>query len=158
QHGGSSTDEGTGSKPGVLDEEIAKLDEQEDTESGEGDVEETESDEESTDEETKEKEEESFDLILKTPEDSEDDGNGEEDQGLRVSEGQRLIEEEEVDEIYRDVDINQGQGLQVSQDIKDSHVTITPIKPDGQQKSSLVSSCTSIHDPANDGGRPRGSS
>nr|GFB20849.1 hypothetical protein [Tanacetum cinerariifolium] len=30
------------------------------------------------------------------------DGNGEEDQGLRVSEEQRLIEEEEADELYRD--------------------------------------------------------
>nr|GFD23945.1 hypothetical protein [Tanacetum cinerariifolium] len=68
--------------------------------------------------------------------DSEDDGNGEEDQGLRVSEEQRLIEEEEADELYRDVDINQGKGLQVSQDIKDSHVTLTPVHPDGQQESS----------------------
>nr|GFA30047.1 hypothetical protein [Tanacetum cinerariifolium] len=117
QHGGSSTDEGT---------------------------EETESDEESTNEETREKKEESFDLIPKTPKDSEDNGNGEEDQGLRVSEGQRLIEEEEVDEIYCDVDINQGQGLQVSQDIKDSHVTLTPVKPDGQQESSSVSSFMNI--------------
>nr|GFA43095.1 hypothetical protein [Tanacetum cinerariifolium] len=75
-----------------------------------------------------------------TPEDSEDDGNGEEDQGLRVSEEQRLIEEEEPDELYHDVDINQGRGLQVSQDIKYSHVTLTPVKPDGQQKSSSVSS------------------
>nr|GFB52221.1 hypothetical protein [Tanacetum cinerariifolium] len=72
----------------------------------------------------------------RTPEDSEDDGNGEEDQGLRVSEEQRLIEEEEADELYRDVDINQGRGLQVSQDIEDSHVTLTPVKPDGQQESS----------------------
>nr|GFC79213.1 hypothetical protein [Tanacetum cinerariifolium] len=47
-------------------------------------------------------EEESFDPIPRTPEDSEDDGNGEEDQGLRVSEEERLIEEEEADELYRD--------------------------------------------------------
>nr|GEY37250.1 hypothetical protein [Tanacetum cinerariifolium] len=68
-----------------------------------------------------------------TPEDSEDDGNGEEDQGLRVSKEQRLMEEEEeeADELYRDVDINQGRGLQVSQDIEDSHVTLTPVHPDG---------------------------
>nr|GFB49815.1 hypothetical protein [Tanacetum cinerariifolium] len=90
--------------------------------------------------ETREEEEESFDPIPRTPEDSEDDGNGEEDQGLRVSEEQRLIEEEEADELYRDVHINQGQGLQVSQDIEDSHVTLTPIKPDGQKESSSVSS------------------
>nr|GFA25064.1 hypothetical protein [Tanacetum cinerariifolium] len=140
QHGGSSTDEGTGSKPGVLDvpsddleeeilwnssddedvddqdeaekdndddndddeEEIAKLDEQEATESGEGDAEEIKSDEESVEEETREEEEESFDPIPRTPEDSENDGNGEEDHGLRVSEEQRLIKEEEADELCRD--------------------------------------------------------
>nr|GFD22898.1 hypothetical protein [Tanacetum cinerariifolium] len=56
----------------------------------------------------------------------------------RVSEEQRLIEEEEADELYRDVDINQGRGLQVSQDIEDSHVTLTPVQPDGQQESSSV--------------------
>nr|GEW74601.1 hypothetical protein [Tanacetum cinerariifolium] len=89
------------------EEEIAKLDEQEDTKSGEGDAKETESDEESVEEETKEDEEESFDPIPRTPKDSEDDGNGEEDQGLR------------------------GRGLQVSQDIENSHVTLTLVQPDG---------------------------
>nr|GEZ80410.1 hypothetical protein [Tanacetum cinerariifolium] len=49
-----------------------------------------------------EKEEETFDPIPRSPEESEDDGNGEEDQGLRVREEQRLIEEEEADELYRD--------------------------------------------------------
>nr|GEY21668.1 hypothetical protein [Tanacetum cinerariifolium] len=137
----------------VDEEEIAKLDEQEDTESGEGDAEETESDEESAEEETREDEEESFDQIPKTPEDSEDDGNGEEDHGLRVSEEQRLIEEEEADELYRDIDINQGWGLQVSQDIEDSHVTLTLIQPDGQQESSSVSSfVTSMLNPISDAG------
>nr|GFB37847.1 hypothetical protein [Tanacetum cinerariifolium] len=170
QHGGSGIDKGTGSKPGVPDvpsddseeeiswntfddedvddqtkgrddnEEIAKLDEQEDTESGEGDAEETESDGESKEEETREEEEESFDLIPRTLEDDEDDGNGDVDQGLRISEEERIQEEEEADELYRDADINQGWGLQVSQDIKDSHVTLTPVQPDGQQESSSVSS------------------
>nr|GEZ14951.1 hypothetical protein [Tanacetum cinerariifolium] len=73
----------------------------------------------SDDEETKE--EESFDPIPRTPEDSEDDGNGEEDQGLRISKEERIHEEEEADELYYGVDINQGRGLQVSQDIEDSH-------------------------------------
>nr|GFC08947.1 hypothetical protein [Tanacetum cinerariifolium] len=85
-----------------------------------------------------------------TPEDSEDDDNGEEDQGLRVSEEQRLIE---ADELYRDVDINQGRGLHVSQDIEDSHVTLTLVKLDGQQESSSVSSfVTSMLNPISDAG------
>nr|GFD26901.1 hypothetical protein [Tanacetum cinerariifolium] len=50
----------------------------------------------------------------RTPEDGKDDGNGEEDQGLRISEEERMHGEEEADELYRDVNIDQGRGLQVS--------------------------------------------
>nr|GEY77971.1 hypothetical protein [Tanacetum cinerariifolium] len=82
------------------EQEIAKIDEQDDTARGGDDDEESESDEESDSDETRE--EEIFDPIPRTPEDSEDDGNGEEDQGLRVSEEERLNEEEEADELYRD--------------------------------------------------------
>nr|GEY56621.1 hypothetical protein [Tanacetum cinerariifolium] len=78
----------------------SEIDEQEATESGEGDDEETKSDGESEEEETRDEEEESFDLIPRTLEDDEDDGN----------------------------------------DIEDSHVTLTPVHPDGQQESSSVSS------------------
>nr|GFC68985.1 hypothetical protein [Tanacetum cinerariifolium] len=52
----------------------------------------------------------------------------------------RIQEEEEADELYRDVDINQGRGLQVSQNIEDSHVTLTSVHPDGLQESSSMSS------------------
>nr|GFB57292.1 hypothetical protein [Tanacetum cinerariifolium]GFB57380.1 hypothetical protein [Tanacetum cinerariifolium] len=120
------------------EEEIAKIDEQEAIESG-GEDEETESDGESEAAETTEKEEESFDPIPRTPKESEDDGNNEEDQGLRISKEERMHEEEEADELYRDVDINQGRGLQVSQDIEDSHVTLTPTHSDGQQESLSTS-------------------
>nr|GEZ07519.1 retrovirus-related Pol polyprotein from transposon TNT 1-94 [Tanacetum cinerariifolium] len=96
------------------EEEISKIDEQEATKSGEDEDEETKSGEESDEEETREKEEEIFDLIPRTLEESEDDGKGEEDQGLRISEEERMHEEEEAEELYRDVDINQGRGLQVS--------------------------------------------
>nr|GEY46450.1 hypothetical protein [Tanacetum cinerariifolium] len=165
--GGSGTDEGTGSKPGVSDvpsndseeeiswnssddedEEIAKTDEQDDTERCRDDDEETKSDGDET------REEESFDPIPRTPKDSEDDGNSEEDQGFRISEEERIDEEEEADELYRDVDINQGRGLQLSQDIEDSHMTLTPVHPDGQQESSSVSSqfVTSMLNPTSDAG------
>nr|GEY47244.1 hypothetical protein [Tanacetum cinerariifolium] len=135
------------------EEEIAKLDEQEDTESGEGDAKETESNGESEEEETREEEEESFDPIPRTLEDGEDDGNGKEDKGLRISEEERIQEEEEADELYCDVDINQGRGLQVSQDIEDSHVTLTLVHLDGQQESSSMSSfVTSMLNPISDAG------
>nr|GEU29038.1 hypothetical protein [Tanacetum cinerariifolium] len=149
QSGGLGTDEGAGSKPGVLNE-IAKIDEQDDTEKGGDDDEESKSDEEDDDEETRD--EESFDPIPKTPESSADEGNDEEDQGLKSGEEERLIKEEEADELYRDIDINQGRGIQLSQDIEDSYVTLTPVNPDGQQESSSMSSqfVTSMLNPTSD--------
>nr|GFC92188.1 hypothetical protein [Tanacetum cinerariifolium] len=129
------------------EEEIAKINEPKDIENG-GDDKEIKSDGESKEVERMEEEEESFDPIPRTPEDSEDDGNGKEDQGLRISEEERIHEDEEADELYRDVDINQGRGLQVSQDIEDSHVTLTPVHSDGQQESSSTSSfVTSLLNP-----------
>nr|GEZ72167.1 hypothetical protein [Tanacetum cinerariifolium] len=83
----------------------------------------------------------------------EDEGNDEEDQDLRLSEEARIQEEEEANELYRDVDINQGRGLQLSQNIEDSHVTLTPVHPDGLQESSLMSSfVTSMLNPISDAG------
>nr|GFB90580.1 hypothetical protein [Tanacetum cinerariifolium] len=64
----------------------------------------------------------------------------EEDQELRLSEEARIQEEKEADELYRDVNINQGRGLQGTQNVKDSHVTLTLVNPDGPQESSSVSS------------------
>nr|GFC56496.1 hypothetical protein [Tanacetum cinerariifolium] len=122
------------------EEEISKIGEQEATESDGGHDEATESDRESEDEETREQEEESFDPIPRTLEDNEDDDNNEEDQGLRIGEEERMQEEEEADELYRDVDINQGRGLQVSQETEDSHVILTPTQFDAQQESSSTSS------------------
>nr|GFB49060.1 hypothetical protein [Tanacetum cinerariifolium] len=122
QHGGFSIDEGTGSKPRVPDVPSDDSDEE---------ISWNSSDEEDVDDQTKGRDDN---------EDDEDNGNGDEDQGLRISEEKRIQEEEEADELYRDVDINQGRGLQVSQDIEDSHVTLTLVQPDGQQESSSVSS------------------
>nr|GEY80675.1 hypothetical protein [Tanacetum cinerariifolium] len=65
------------------DEEEDDDDDKDGDERNDDDDEESKSDEESNDEETRE--EESFDPIPRTPEDSEDDGNSEEDQGLRIN-------------------------------------------------------------------------
>nr|GFA27439.1 hypothetical protein [Tanacetum cinerariifolium] len=121
------------------EEELAKSNE-EDTESGKGGDEVRESEGESDEEETRQEEEESFNLIPKTPEESEEESNDEEDQDLRLSEEARIKEEEDADELYRDVNINQGRGLQVTQNVKDSYVTLTPVNPDGPQESSYMSS------------------
>nr|GEW37254.1 hypothetical protein [Tanacetum cinerariifolium] len=58
------------------------------------------------------KDEESFDPIPQTPKSSEDEGDGKEDQGLNIGEEERLNEEEETDELYRDVNINKGRGME----------------------------------------------
>nr|GEW98388.1 integrase, catalytic region, zinc finger, CCHC-type, peptidase aspartic, catalytic [Tanacetum cinerariifolium] len=116
--GGSSTDEGTGSKPGVPD--VPSDDSKEE-------ISWNSSDDEDVDDQTK---------------------GRDDNEGLRISEEERMHEEKEADELYRDVDINQGRGLQVSQDIDDSHVTLTPVHSDGQQESSSTSSfVTSLLNP-----------
>nr|GEY57084.1 hypothetical protein [Tanacetum cinerariifolium] len=61
---------------------------------------------------------------------SEDERNGEEDLGLNVSREGRIKEEEE-DKLYRHVNINQERGLQTTLEVEDSHVTLTPVNPDG---------------------------
>nr|GFB71834.1 hypothetical protein [Tanacetum cinerariifolium] len=73
----------------------------------------------------------------------ESEGNDEKDQDLRLSEEARIQEEEDADELYRDVNINQGRGLQVTQNVKYTHVTLTPVNPDGPQESSSMSSFVS---------------
>nr|GEW36637.1 retrovirus-related Pol polyprotein from transposon TNT 1-94 [Tanacetum cinerariifolium] len=105
-----------------------------------------------TEEETRD--EESFDPIPKTPENSDDEGNGKQNLGINVSREEGHDEEEEEDELYKDVNINQGRGIQTTQEFKDSHVTLTLVIPDGQQQSSSVSShfVTSMHNPTPDAG------
>nr|GEW70345.1 hypothetical protein [Tanacetum cinerariifolium] len=87
-------------------------------------------DEHESDEETRE--EESFDPIPQTPKDSEDECDGGEDLSLNIG----------------------GRGLQLSQDIEDSHMTLTLVNPDGQEESSSVSSqfVTSMLNPTSDAG------
>nr|GEU42140.1 hypothetical protein [Tanacetum cinerariifolium] len=62
--------------------------------------------------------------------DDEDEGNSDEDLGLNVGGEEGYVEEEEEDELYKDVNINQGRGLQTTQEVKDSHVTLTLVNPD----------------------------
>nr|GEZ61027.1 hypothetical protein [Tanacetum cinerariifolium] len=85
---------------------------------------------------------------------ADDEGNGEENLGINVGREEGHDEEEEEDELYRDVNINQRRGIQTTQEFKDSHVTLTPVNPDGQQQSSSVSSqfVTSMLNPTPDAG------
>nr|GFA33993.1 hypothetical protein [Tanacetum cinerariifolium] len=89
------------------EEELTK-DDEEVKETRKGDDELRESEGES------EEEEGSFDPIPRTPEDSEKESDDEEEQESRLSEEARIQKEEDADELYHDVNINQGRGLQVT--------------------------------------------
>nr|GEY93727.1 hypothetical protein [Tanacetum cinerariifolium] len=92
------------------------------------------------------KDEKSFDPIAKMPENSDDEGNDDENIGLNVGREEGQDEEDGEDELYRDVNINlEGRVVQMAdvhttQESEDTHVTLTPINPDGQQqnKSSWI--------------------
>nr|GEZ09578.1 hypothetical protein [Tanacetum cinerariifolium] len=113
------------------DQEIKRDDDKDDEEEGKDD-------EQEYNEETRD--EESFDTILKTPKNSDDKGNDDDDLGLNIGGEEGYVKEEKEDELYRDVNIKQGMGIQATLEVEDSHVTQTPVNPDGQQQSSSVSS------------------
>nr|GFD04892.1 hypothetical protein [Tanacetum cinerariifolium] len=106
------------------------------------------------------KDEESFDPITKTPKNSGDEGNDEENLGLNVGREEGQDAEDDEDELYRDVNINlEGRVVQMAdvhttQEFKDTHVTLTPVNLDSQQQSSSGSSqfVTSMLNPTPDAG------
>nr|GEZ05118.1 hypothetical protein [Tanacetum cinerariifolium] len=95
------------------------------------------------------KDEESFDPIVQTPshvENFNDEGNDDESHGINVKGDEGSYAENDDEELYGDVNINlEGRDVQMTdvhttQVIEDTHVTLTPVNPDGQQHSSFVSS------------------
>nr|GEU56680.1 hypothetical protein [Tanacetum cinerariifolium] len=85
--------------------------------------------------------------------DSEKESDDEEEQESRLSEEARLREEEDAEELYRDVNINQGRGLQITQSVEDTHVILTSVNPDHPQESSSMSSfVSSMLNPLSDEG------
>nr|GEX20939.1 hypothetical protein [Tanacetum cinerariifolium] len=139
---GDDDDEDDDGKEGNDDDQEDEGDDDEDDEEKGNDDEQATDEEEfiyptlSTHAEEEPRDEESFNPIPKTPENSDDEGNGEENLGREEGHD----EEEEENELYKDVNINLGRGIQTTQEFKDSHVTLTPVNPDGQQQSSSVSS------------------
>nr|GEW44262.1 hypothetical protein [Tanacetum cinerariifolium] len=65
--------------------------------------------------------------------DDEEEGDGEKDLGLNIGKEERHAEVEEEDELYRDVNINQGRGIQATLEVEDSHMTLTLVNPDGME-------------------------
>nr|GEV19351.1 hypothetical protein [Tanacetum cinerariifolium] len=95
------------------------------------------------------KDEESLDPIVQTPshlENSDDEGNDDTSHDINVGGDKGPDAEDDDNELYGDLNINlEGQDVQMTdvhttQVIEDTHVTLTPVNPDGQQQSSSVSS------------------
>ncbi|GKC34420.1 hypothetical protein Tco_1046804, partial [Tanacetum coccineum] len=116
----------------------------------------THDDETTHEEETDE--DDTFDLIVHTPshvsssddEDSDNDVEGVDAEGEKLDEDATYVEDqgneadkdtnanlEGRDDVMIDVILPQ---VQATQEIEDTHVTLTPVNPDGQQQSSSVSS------------------
>nr|GEY68851.1 hypothetical protein [Tanacetum cinerariifolium] len=111
-------DDGDKGNDDDADQEVVRDDDKDDEEEG-GDAE-HEFDEDESDEETRDTE--SFDPIPQTLKNSKDEGNGEEALGLNIGKEERHIEEEEEDELYKDVNINQGRGLPQSSSVSSQFV------------------------------------
>nr|GEV61419.1 hypothetical protein [Tanacetum cinerariifolium] len=135
QASGSGADEGTGIIPGVSDvpteesdEEISWRsndegddDDQKDERDDEDDQEEGSDDEQASDkeefihpslsthDEEETKDEESFDPIPKTSKNTNDEGNGKKNLEMNVGREEGQDEEDEEDELYRDININLGR-------------------------------------------------
>nr|GEV15112.1 integrase, catalytic region, zinc finger, CCHC-type, peptidase aspartic, catalytic [Tanacetum cinerariifolium] len=95
------------------------------------------------------KDEESFDPIVQTPsqvENTDDEDNDKDSHGMNVERNKGANEEDDADQLYRDVNINlegidiQMADVQETQVIEDTHMTLTLVNPKGQQHSSSVSS------------------
>ncbi|GJY63720.1 integrase, catalytic region, zinc finger, CCHC-type containing protein [Tanacetum coccineum] len=196
---GSGADEGTGSKPGVLnvptygsddeqiswkssdkedDDEVGLNDDDDDDDDNDDDEDNDDDDDDADNQDNDDQEDEDQDDVneqtdLENDDDDfvhpklstqdkvrhnkevSDEESDEEIQGANVEE-EELDEEEtndedEANELYRDVNVNlegrdiemtdaQQTNVQTTQVIKDTHVIITPVNPEGQQQSSSVSS------------------
>nr|GEV59159.1 hypothetical protein [Tanacetum cinerariifolium] len=161
---GSGADEGTGIISGVLDVPTYEFDDEEiswksseEEKDNDDDDEQTDSDNDGDDfvhpkfstHDEEDKDVESFNPIVQTPsqvENTDDEDNDEDSNGMNVEGDEGANKEDEANELYRDVNINlEGRDIQMidvqtTQVIKDTHVTLTTVNPDGQQQSSFVSS------------------
>nr|GFB18999.1 hypothetical protein [Tanacetum cinerariifolium] len=154
QQRGSDTDEGTGFRPGVPDVP---------SDDSEEELSWNSSDDEEGDEQTKGREESEGDKTDESDDGSDVGNNDDDDETVKVGsksdkdDDDNNDEEEPAKNDDEDTESgkggDEGRGLQVTQNIEDSHVTLTPVYPDGLQESSSVSSfVTSMLNPISDAG------
>nr|GEV32007.1 uncharacterized mitochondrial protein AtMg00810-like [Tanacetum cinerariifolium] len=118
----SGTNKGTGIIPRVLD---VPTDESEEEISWNSTDEERDDNDDDAQDDDDQKDE-------RNDEDDEEEGNGKENLGMNVGREEGQDEEDKEDELYRDVNINLGRGIQMgdvhqTQEFKDSYVTLTPM-------------------------------
>nr|GEW43824.1 retrovirus-related Pol polyprotein from transposon TNT 1-94 [Tanacetum cinerariifolium] len=157
QPGGSGTDEGTDTDAQEKDIDDDEGDEKDESDDGEEDDDDDKDGNERDDDDDDDEEE-----IAKIDEHDDTERGGDDDEESESdeeSDDEETREEESFDPIPRtpedskdDGNNEEDQGLK--DDIEDSHVALTPVKPDGQQESSLVSSqfVTSMLNPTSDAG------
>nr|GEW52685.1 retrovirus-related Pol polyprotein from transposon TNT 1-94 [Tanacetum cinerariifolium] len=130
QASGSGIDEGTGIIPRVPDVPTEESNEEISWKSSDED-DDDDQDDDDQDEEEEMKDEESFDLIAKTPKNSDDEGNDNASLGLNVGSEAGQDAKDDEDELYRDVNINlEGRVVQMidvhtTQEFEDTNVTLT---------------------------------
>ncbi|GJS14480.1 hypothetical protein Tco_0408952 [Tanacetum coccineum] len=152
---GSGADEGTGITPGVPDAPDYDSEDDISWKSSDDDQEDDEQADDEDDDEHDDDEKVQDDDDEELTESDNDDDDDDENEGTNV-EGEKTQEEatetedqgnEEVKDSNTDLD---GRD-KVMTDVEDTHVTLTPVNPDGQQQSSSVSSGvfqTSIMEPS----------
>ncbi|GKD90386.1 hypothetical protein Tco_1365893, partial [Tanacetum coccineum] len=154
---GSGADEGTGVKPGVpdapeydseddiswksSDDDQDDEQDQDDDDAEKHDVHETTQDQEDDDEIIHEEDTEEDDSSISSSdeEDSDNDVEGADVAGAK-SDKDAKDEQDQGNEAVKDTNTDLDGRDKVMTDVEDTHVTLTPVNPDGQQQSSSVSS------------------
>nr|GEV56050.1 hypothetical protein [Tanacetum cinerariifolium] len=168
QPGSSGTDEGTGLKlrvPDVptneskvelswnssddegADDQAKDKDDDEGDERDESDEGEEDADEDKDGDERDDDEENQETAKYDEQDDAEEGGNDEEESKSDEEDDNEETREEESFEPYRDVNINQGRGLQATLEVEDTHVTLTLINSDGMESifATASSSVAPLH-------------
>nr|GEX91765.1 hypothetical protein [Tanacetum cinerariifolium] len=120
------------------DEEVDDISDDQEDEDDQDDDDDDDQDDDDQDDDDQDTDKDDDDLYIPSNDDA--------SLGMNVGGEEGQDAEDDDEELYRDVNINQeGRDVQMTdvhttQEFKDTHVTLTPVNPDGQQQSSLVSS------------------
>nr|GEV60285.1 retrovirus-related Pol polyprotein from transposon TNT 1-94 [Tanacetum cinerariifolium] len=127
------------------EEKISKHDDDDDDQSYDDDQEDQDDDDQD-EQDDDDQDDQDKDDDEHTDSDNDDDDFVHPNDGMNVDGNRRENEEDEADELYRDVNINlKGRDIQIAdvhttQFIEDTHVTLTPINPEALSPANVLSS------------------